>query len=376
MRNNTLLILGGYGEAGFAITRLLLQETDVQLILGGRNQEKAERTANQLNTEFSGARVQWRYANAADSNSLAAAIDGVDMLVVCSTTTQYVEQVARAALSAGIDYLDIYYPQQVISALKPLEPSILAAGRCFITQAGFHPGLLAPFVRYAASYFSQYRKAIIGMLMNVRHVGSLDSAAELVEGIGNYKAYVFKNSQWLLSSYQDRRKIDFGRDFGVRICMPLWFEEMRAMPEQYGLEETGTYVAGFNWFVDYLVSPLAMILYKFKKGLGTRLLSRLMLWGNHTFSRPPFGVRFKLEAEGEKNGKPSSLEILAQHDDVYLFTAIPTVACLLQYLDGSIRKPGLWLMGHVVEPNRLLKDMERMGVKMEVKDDNARLSIG
>lgn len=375
MENRTFLILGGYGAAGLPIARLLLQETHIRVILAGRNREKAEKTAGRLNLEFPGARVQWRYADAADHNSLTAALDGVDMLVVCSTTTQYVEQVARAALSADIDYMDIHYPQQTISILKSLEPSILNAGRCFITQAGFHPGLLAPFIRYAATYFSQYRRAIIGMLMNVRCVGSMDSIAELVDDMGNYKAWVFKNSQWRVAGYRERRKIDFGPDFGVRTCVPLWFEEMRAMPEQYGLEETGAYVAGFNCFIDYLLCPLAMILYKFKKGLGKRFLSRLMIWGSDSFSRPPFGVRLKLEAEGDKNGESRTLELSAQHDDGYAFTAIPTVACLLQYLDGALRKPGLWMMGHAVEPSRLLKDMERMGVKIEVKDDNGRLPI-
>lgn len=168
--------------------------------------------------------------------------------------------------------------------------------------------------------------------------------------------------------------MDFGLDFGVRVCYPFWLEELRAMPELCGLEETGAYVAGFNWFVDYLVLPLGMVLSKVKRGLGARFLTKLLLWGSNTFSRPPFGVWFKLEAEGINNGKSRLLKILAQHEDGYLFTAIPTVACLLQYIDGSIRKPGLWLMGHVVEPNRLLKDIERLGVKIHIEaiDGNGR----
>jgi len=49
--------------------------------------------------------------------------------------------------------------------------------------------------------------------------------------------------------------------------------------------------------------------------------------------------------------------------DGYELTAIPVVATLLQYLDGSARKPGLWMMGHLVKPIRLMMDMEKMGVK-------------
>jgi saccharopine dehydrogenase (NAD+, L-lysine-forming) len=287
------------------------------------------------------------------------------MLLVCSTTTQYAEQVARAALLAGLDYMDIYAAQKIIPILNSLEPDIQETGRCFITQAGFHPGLLAPFIRYAASYFSQYQKALVAMVMNDRREVSLEATTEIAEMIvaSATETYVFKDGRWRLPGADYARKVDFGAEFGVRVCYPVWFEEMRALPEQYGLEEAGAYIAGFS-SLDNLMLRLVELLNKLKKETGTRFLAWL-LCKLSPMARPPFGVRFKLEAAGTRDGKARSVEMLAQHDDPYVLTAICTVACLLQYLDGSIRKPGLWLMGHLVEPGRLLKDVERMGAKVQ-----------
>lgn len=36
----------------------------------------------------------------------------------------------------------------------------------------------------------------------------------------------------------------------------------------------------------------------------------------------------------------------------------------LQWMDGTARRPGLWLMGHLVDPQRLFADMQRMGVEV------------
>lgn len=58
------------------------------------------------------------------------------------------------------------------------------------------------------------------------------------------------------------------------------------------------------------------------------------------------------------------------HADGYVLTAVPVVAALLQVLDGSARLPGLWMMGCLVHPGRLLEDMEKMGVQIKTETVN------
>jgi len=91
----------------------------------------------------------------------------------------------------------------------------------------------------------------------------------------------------------------------------------------------------------------------------------MMKWGLIKFSKPPYGMVLKIEASGSIAGKTQSLEIALTHEDGYLFTAIPVVACLLQYLDGRIRKPGLWTQANLVEPDRFFHDMQRMGIEIQ-----------
>jgi saccharopine dehydrogenase (NAD+, L-lysine-forming) len=114
--------------------------------------------------------------------------------------------------------------------------------------------------------------------------------------------------------------------------------------------------------------PLAMIALRLWPQGALKPMGKLMRWGVNTFSKPPFGTMLKLEARGEKDGKPKALDVTIYHQDGYVFTAIPVAACLLQYLDGSIKQSGLWTQANIVEPERLMKDMERMGVEVQIQD--------
>jgi saccharopine dehydrogenase (NAD+, L-lysine-forming) len=359
--NPTVLVLGGYGGTGKVFCRYLLKETVVNLIVAGRRIDKAEELAEALKKEHPPERISARYADASDVESLRKAFRGIDFVLVAATTTKWAKQIAETALEAGIDYLDIYFQQDVYPVIDKMSQRIAQAGRCFITQAGFHPGLPAVFLRQGASYFDQYDKAIIAFAMNVR-IERPESVYELIDLVSDYKADVFKDGAWKRATYRDTVGIDFGPRVGVKSCMPMDMVEIRAMPALLGLKDTGVFTTGFNWFVDYVVFPFMMMSQILKKGSLRHFWAKALIQGLNTFSSAEEGIVFLLQAEGKKDGKRRTVRILSEHDSAYDFTIIPVIACLKQYFDGSIRKPGLWMMGHVVNPDILFADMERMGI--------------
>lgn len=93
-------------------------------------------------------------------------------------------------------------------------------------------------------------------------------------------------------------------------------------------------------------------------------MGSLFVWAWRVSSKPPYYTILKMEANGKKDGKESKIAVTLKHKDAYWFTVIPVMACLLQYFDGTIYKPGLHWMGQVVEPVRLMEDMERMGIEI------------
>ena len=85
-KNMTFLILGGYGNDGRLIAELLLNETDVQINLAGRSLAKADDYAHFLNEKYHGSRVSSVKVDAANSESLKAAFQLVDCVIVASST--------------------------------------------------------------------------------------------------------------------------------------------------------------------------------------------------------------------------------------------------------------------------------------------------
>ncbi len=356
---STIFILGGYGYTGKLLAKHLLAQTDVEIIIAGRNLEKAKIFADELNTS----RVSVSHADAANLESLTSALAGATLCLVAAPVTHHAETVVRACIAARVDYLDVQFSSQKLKALYAAEAEIEQAGLCFVTEAGYHPGLPAALIRYAASKLSVTESALTAGYLNMKNIPYSEAVDELMEGFIEYQAQVFKNGAWTKPTAWDSHTFDFGQDIGRRTCYSMFFEELRGIPEMYpAIKETGFYISGANWFTDLLITPLVFVGLKLAPKRGLRPLGKLMWWGMGK-SKPPYVVALKVEAKGQLDGIHARVEARIAHADGYELTAIPVVAYLRQYLDGSARKSGIHMMGHLAEPVRLFGDMQKMGVQ-------------
>ena len=356
---HTILILGGYGATGRSLAKHLLAKTDHKIVIAGRDLAKARAfVASLYNSRATAERV-----DATDSASLRQALQVVDFLLVAAPTTHHTETVVRAVLGAGVDYLDVQYSDLKLDTLRAHEREINEKKLCFITEAGFHPGLPSAMIRYAASKLDCVETARTAGYLNMGNLQYTEAVDELMEGFVHYQAQVYKNGAWTKPSSWDMRKFDFGEEVGTKTCYSMFFEELRCIPEIYpSLKDTGFYMAGWNLLADMLITPMVMAGLKIAPRRGIRPLGKLMWWAMNR-SRPPYRVILKVEATGQLNGRRVQVEASIEHEDGYELTAIPVVALLMQY--EKIRNPGLHMMGHLVEPDRLFNDMEWMGVKVK-----------
>lgn len=365
MTSENMMILGGYGGAGLNIAKLLLQETSLNLILAGRDISKANSTAQHLNGMFGGNRVQGMEVDAADTDALREAFQYCDTVVVCVpiTASKIGGGVVQAAFDAGINYVDINLDDHKQQLLQDLSTQIRDSGSYFLTEAGFMPGLPSMMAFLAAERLEVVRSLQFGMLEKENN-GGYGSAIDLLYYAAE-PPYIYKNEVWQKVSPTASRKFDFGLGFEKIKCYPMDLYELKCLPVELGVGEIGFFAAGMNPVTDLvLFFWVASGLYKFKWGL--RLGAKLGIWSVNKFTKPPYTTKMLLEARGKINNHEEAIEIIISHKNGYQATAIPAVAGILQLLDGTISEPGVIISGHRVKLSRYIKDLRRLGMKVEI----------
>lgn len=380
----TALVLGGYGTTGKMLSELLLAWSDARVVLAGRDLGRTERAVDELAARYPG-RVTARVADAADAASLDRALAGVDLVAVAASVLAYADVVIEAAVRSGSDYYDLLLPGEgKHAALERLLPRIEGDGRCFITDGGIHPGLSAPVIRALAPVFEQPERVDVGALMRVdwsAYQFSVSTIEEFVDELMEYRREALRDGVWTTLPWRDAmRTFDFGAPFGRERCAVMSMEELRRLPESIpSLRDCAFYVSGFSPVVDDVVMPLGYAALKLAPDVLGRPYARFLTWALRTFGEPPYGTVWQVEMQGRAAGADgprvrAGLRLL--HEDGYWLTAATAAACLLQYLDGSLRVPGVHLQALAVEPVRLLGDLQRMGVRFESFGVDAGRVIG
>ncbi len=358
-----ILLVGATGYAGNKLASYLLKETGATVILAGRSKAKLDELVSGLPQQDFVDRTELQVLDALNLDS--AALGDFDLLVNATNEGPHNRSLIQACLDHQADWIDMQMTNELLNPPPVLRDSIERAGRCFVIQAGFHPGLIAPLVRCAGQQMELMERAIVGSVIRDENGMPFTSAySELVAAMRDYKGETYIDGQWEKLGYAGYPKFEFELGFGEQLTYPMELEEMRRltalMPD---LKRTGFFVAGFNWFADYIVTPLIMLSSRIAPRQTEAPLARLLSWSTRRFSRPPYGTILQVDATGQHDGRSANFRLCVFHEDMYVMTAVPTVAMVRQMLNGQV-EPGIHLMGLCCDPVQLLEDIGRSDVSV------------
>ena len=374
-----ILILGGSGNAGFTVARYLLAHTREQLILASRRMDICSAQAAWLNSRFGEGRVACITADAADRKSLIAAFSQAKLVIIASSTSVYAENIAFAALHAGVDLLDMSQATpEKYAVYERLAPIAAETSRLFLLDAGLHPGMPAVLARYTANWLDVPEEIHIAASMQVNWRSlQLERATmrEFTREMRHFEPSYYEDGAWI-NDMERRPEFQFTQSQNSRPCTPMMLEELRDLPQNInGLRSIGFYMAGFNPVVDKYILPAVWTGQKVLPRLTEGLLSRMLHWGLSRFTDGPYLTEVMAVSRGIRRGSERLLKVSVAHPNAYALTAASVVACVRQYLEMKDKPAGVFLQGQWVDPVVYLEDLNAMHMKVQILLDNEPRSI-
>jgi saccharopine dehydrogenase-like NADP-dependent oxidoreductase len=132
-RKGRIIVIGGYGQVGQAVSRSLAPTFPGRVVVAGRSQSRAESFAAMLGHGARGLRFD---VDAEDAGALLAEAATV-VMCLDPRGTGFVER----CLQAGVDYVDVTAKQESLDAFERLDAVARAAGSTAVLSVGVAPGM-------------------------------------------------------------------------------------------------------------------------------------------------------------------------------------------------------------------------------------------
>ncbi len=368
------VVLGGYGNTGMRISGLLPAITGGEIVIAGRNQDKANRAAASIGS-VTGGNLSGVKVDASDPASLSKVLEDAE-LVIAATSGFDAENIINTAVETGTHYLDTYLSGiGKLEALLSREKEIIQKGLCFITDGGFHPGVPGAMIRMAGEKLPGMTKAEVGGSFSLnwnKTEFSQSTRTEFLTSLSEMKISAYIQGEWK-DSIWNLRRFNFGQQ-GQAYCFPMYLEELRSLPEEFpSLKDTGFYIAGFHPFIDFLVMPACMAAVKIFPGKADKV-SNIFTYFLKKLSREKEWAVLLLEAWAGSHYASNTLQMRVASPDPYDLTAIPVISCLAQFFQGR-KFAGIHTQAEFVEPLPFFQEMEKMGIEVQLKIDGAPLKL-
>ena len=336
-----VLILGGYGFFGHRIATLLARIPGFELILAGRNLDKATAMAYQLGLHANNARV----VDTTDAK-LGALIKKLGVHTVVHTAGPFQGQqyhVARAAIEARAHYLDLADGRAFVAGIGTLDAAARAAGVCVIAGASSVPALSSAVLDHYSQYFAKLEQVAIGISSGAALPG--EATVRGVFGYAGKPFRVWENGAWAQAhGWLDRRSFNFPKPVGPRLLGRCDVPDLELLPQRFPTLKTVSFHGGFasdtcHRMVEWLATQVRKGRFKSATPFAGPVY-RLARWLEPLL--PDRGGMFVRMAGPDDDGRARTLtwQVLATENHGPYIPCAPIVALLQKITRGELPDPG------------------------------------
>ncbi|MBX7248089.1 MAG: DUF4166 domain-containing protein [Caulobacteraceae bacterium] len=344
-----VLIVGGYGTFGARLARLLARDGRLTLIIAGRSLKRAQALCDRL--DGAAERIPCVLDRSADLSAFLMRERPQVVVDAAGPFQTYGDdpyRLARAALSAGADYLDLADAADFVAGVAELDPLAREKGRCALSGLSTFPALSSAVVAALATGLDRITAIRAGVAPSPR----AGVGANVVRAIASYAG----------------KPLPVLRG-GERVQRPAIIDSLRrtiaapgGLPLQntlFTLAETPDLKLAPGWertedLQDLWTGagPRPELLHRMLSGLAWlprwRLLpdliplAEVLHWGSRTFTWGEHRGGMFVEVEGEGPAGPArrAWHLVAEGDDGPFIPSIGAAVVIRALADGRRPQPG------------------------------------
>ncbi len=235
MMNKRILVVGGYGGVGRTIATLLSNELPRQVIVAGRNYQKASKLAVELD-----GRVLPLQLDISDTTFPENLLDNVALVVMCvdQQETRFVEECIRR----GIDYIDITASYDFLSKLEALDEEAKIHGSTVVLSVGLAPGLTNLLASYAKSKVEAVEHIDIFVMLGLGEEHGEAAVRWTVENINAEFQIHDADGSRRVQSFHEGKSTLFPDGLGRRRAYRFNFPDQHIIPRTLEIRSASTWL--------------------------------------------------------------------------------------------------------------------------------------
>lgn len=337
----TALIVGGYGAVGSEVCHLLSEESDIDLVVGGRNGERAAELAAELGATS-------RVLDVRDPTAVASALDGVEIVVSCFVDTAEPDMtLPRAAIERGIVYMDLAaVPVEHLEQILALDKTARAGGAMLVTGLGVNPGIPGVLALEARNHFDRIESVDVYFTMGAKLEGLSPLSLRGVGAMMKTRPQQWREGEWRRPSPSGAKRhvgppFDKTVYFGAAMITP----DLMDLPRAIGAERFAFW-SGLEKTFQSLLFLLGIKLGRTKtQKRAERFLRRLRRAGRGPDTTND--ISLELVVVGEDSGERRQWTVSMHCSEEYATAIAPVVLCR-QVARGLVSKKGAFFCHQAV----------------------------
>jgi len=253
IRQQHVIILGGYGNFGKRIAESLVGLPNVCLWIAGRNLASAEAVVAKLRPGAS-ATINPMALDFKHSN-FAATLKQHSPYLVIHTGGPFQGQdyaVPQACIDAGAHYIDLADDRRFVCDITRLDSAACAQRVLVVSGASTVPGLSSVVIDHYCNQFS----VVDSLDMSIAPGNRAERGEATIRAILSYTGHVFpvfEQGRWQNAyGWMHPRKVDFGDIVGRRWLANVDVPELELFPGRYAVRSSVQFQAGLELSVLHL----------------------------------------------------------------------------------------------------------------------------